>query len=126
VTCRGTATAVVRLFVSRVEQTLHIEVLREYRYLRANVRGKGAKHRVHHLRRHTVLLPLDAPSSWGDVWYTIFDLASAMTSTHPRHSVWSIFVMQSVDDYGRGVSEMLARSIAMELGFEFTESEVAE
>lgn len=126
VTCRGTATAVVRLFISQVEQTLHIQVLREYRYPKANARGQRAKHSVHHLRRHNVLLPLDTPSHWGDVWYTIFDMASAMTSTHPRKSVWSISVMQSVDDYGRGVSEMLARSIAMELGFEFTDDGMTE
>jgi hypothetical protein len=126
VTCRGTATAVVRLIVSQVEQTLHIQVLREYRYPKANARGKMAKHSVHHLRRHNVLLPLDTPSHWGDVWYTIFDMASAMISTHPRQSVWSIFVMQSVSDYARGVSEMLARSIAMELGFEFIDCGMEE
>lgn len=126
VTCRSTATAVVRLFVAQVEQTLHIEILREYRYLRANLRGQSPKHRVHHLRRHTVLLPLDSPSSWGDVWYTIFDLASAMVGAQPRHSLWSIFVMQSVEPYARGVSEMLARSIAMELGFEFTDDGMRE
>jgi len=126
VTCRGTATAVVRLIVSQVEQTLHIQVLREYRYPKANARGKRAKHSVHHLRRHNVLLPLDTPSHWGDVWYTIFDMASAMISTHPRQSVWSIFVMQSVSDYARGVSEMLARSIAMELGFEFIDCGMEE
>ena len=119
-TCRSTATAVVHLFVSQVEQTLHIQVLREYRYLRANLRGQKAKHHVHRLRAHTVLLPLDAPASWGDVWYMVFDLASTMVGAQPRHSVWSMFVTQSVDPYARGVSEMLARSIVMELGFEFT------
>lgn len=124
VTCRSTATAVLMLWVSQVDDELHLNVFREYRYLRDNVRGVRAKHRVHRLRAHSLVLPLTDPAAWGDTWYILFDLANAMASTHPRRLVWMLRTLHSLNEYGAGAMQMLTRSIAVELNFEVSTEEL--
>lgn len=128
ISCRSTATAVLRLWASQVANVVHLQVLREYRYnpLSENRKGQRVKHRVHRLRTATLAFQIDDPVMWGQVWCELFDLASAMASTEPRRRVWVVQPMMSLQPYAEGAVQMLARSVAIELGFEFTESEVAE
>jgi len=127
ISCRSTATAVLRLWASQVDGMVQLQVLREYRYdsLAENRRGQRVKHRVHRLRTATLALPLDDPALWGPIWYELFDLASAMASTEPRRRVWVVQPLMSLQPYAEGAVQMLARSVAMELGFEVAESGVS-
>jgi len=124
ITCRSTAIAVLTLWVAQADDALFLNVLREYRYSRDNVRGNRARHSVHRLRGHTLVLPLSNPATWGDTWYILFDLANAMASTHPRRLIWVLRTSQSVNEYGIGAMEMLTRSIAVELNFEVSREEI--
>ena len=124
ISCRSTATAVVRLWASQVEDAVHLQVLREYRYdvLSENKRGQRVKHRVHRLRTATLVFPIDDPVVWGHIWYDLFDLASAMANAEPRRRVCVVQPMMSLQPYAAGAVQMLARSVALELGFEVAES----
>lgn len=127
ISCRSTATAVLRLWASQVEDVIHLQVLREYRYDAdaENQRRQRVKHRVHRLRAATLVFPLDDPVVWGHIWYELFDLASAMAHTEPRRLVCVVQPMLSLQPYAAGAVQMLARSVALELGFEVADSGVS-
>ena len=125
ISCRSTATAVLRLWASQVDGMVQLQVLREYRYdaVAENRRGQRVKHRVHRLRtkqRYHRRSGLVRP-----IWYELFDLASAMASTEPRRRVWVVQPTMSLQPYAEGAVQMLTRSVAMELGFEVAESGVS-
>jgi hypothetical protein len=99
-----------------VDGIVQIQVQREYHYPRANQKGEEAKHKVHRLKAHTLMLL--QPDSWHETWYALFDMASAIERSGPAQSHWHTVISSDVDAYTSGAVEMMAWSIASELGFD--------